>query len=60
MSDQQPSKDTEKAKGNHENKELANSNTSKEDKVDFPQPLVPHNSTVTDSFLSRILHGENI
>ena len=30
-------------------------NTSNADKVDFPQPLVPHNSTVTDSFLSRIL-----
>jgi hypothetical protein len=35
-------------------------NTSNADKVDLPQPLVPHNSTVTDSFLSRILHRENI
>jgi hypothetical protein len=29
--------------------------TSKDDKVDLPHPLVPHNSTVTDSFLSLIL-----
>lgn len=29
--------------------------TSREDKVDFPQPLVPHNNIVTDSFRSRIL-----
>ena len=29
--------------------------TSKDDRVDLPQPLVPHKRTVTDSFLSRIL-----
>jgi hypothetical protein len=39
---------------------LLSTNTSNADKVDLPQPLVPHNSTVTDSFLSRILQRENI
>lgn len=29
--------------------------TNKDDRVDLPHPLVPHNSTVTDSFLSLIL-----
>jgi len=34
--------------------------TSNADNVDLPQPLVPHKSTVTDSFRSRILPSMKI
>lgn len=35
--------------------EKGQGHTSKADSVDLPHPLAPHNRTVTDSFLSRIL-----
>lgn len=35
---------------------ISDKHTNKDDSVDLPHPLVPHKSTVTDSFLSLILN----